>query len=180
MKAIITAFVVTLFGLPLATMVAADPPHAAAKGEVMEFGIFELVGRQQTVANPNTLDGAERNASEARFSKQTERIPATPGIQFGFRYMLTGITEPKEAEFKMVIRHPPIKNDKGQVETEYSTPETLSVKRGQVSEVSGYSLDRPEELVPGMWTFEVWYHGQKLVAKSFTVYTPEEPEAAKK
>ncbi len=52
----------------------------------------------------------------------------------------------------------PIKNEKGEVERQYSTTETLPTKNGYVSEVSGYSLDRPEELVPGVWTFELWYH----------------------
>ena len=44
---------------------AADP-KPAPKGEVIEFGTFELVGPEQKVANARTLDGAERNAPAAR------------------------------------------------------------------------------------------------------------------
>jgi hypothetical protein len=153
-----------------------EPP---AEGQVLEFGLFELVGPQQRVANARTLDGEQLNAEGARFSKRIDRIPAIPGVAFGFRYKITGVTEQGTAEFKKVVTHPPIKNEKGEIERQYSTTETLSAKNGYVSEVSGYSLDRPEELVPGVWTFELWYHGQKVVSQSFTVYTPTNKTPAK-
>ncbi len=159
---------------------AADPaPKVTPTGQVLEFGLIELVGVQQRAANPKTLDGEQQNAEGARFTEQTNRIPATPGVQFGFRYKITGVTEQGTAEFKKVVTHPPIKNEKGEVERQYSTTETLPTKNGYVSEVSGYSLDRPEELVPGLWTFELWYHGQKVVSQTFTVYTPTKKTPAK-
>lgn len=152
---------------------ADDTGTSTAKAEIVDYGLFKLTGTQQDVANPDTLDGSERNATGAQFLQKTDKIPAKIGAQFGFRYKITGDTERGSADFKMVVSHPAIKNEKGEVETQYSTTETLPVKNGVVSEVSGYSLDRPEELVPGVWTFEIWYHGKKLASQSFTVLAPD-------
>ena len=153
---------------------AADP-KAKPKGEVIEFGTFELAGPQLTVPNAKTLDGAERNAPAARFTRQTDKIPAQVGIQFGFRFKLTNLQEASSVDLKTIVKHPPIKNEKGVVEREYTLTTTLTVTDGYVSEVTGYSLDRPEELVPGVWVFEHWYRGQKLVSQSFTVVAPDKP-----
>ena len=179
MKPLLTTSLLALLGL-LTFIRAADPaPKVNPKGQVLEFGLLELIGPQQRVANAKTLDGEQQNAEGARFTEQTDRIPATPGVLFGFRYKITGVTEQGTAEFKKVVTHPPIKNEKGEIERQYSTTETLPAKNGYVSEVSGYSLDRPEELVPGVWTFELWYHGQKVVSQTFTVYAPTDKAPAK-
>jgi hypothetical protein len=175
MKPSLAIFLVTLLGVHVFCS-AADP---APKGEVLEFGLFDLVGQQQRTTNPATLDGEKVYSDGARFSEQTDRIPATPGVRFGFRYKITGVTEQGSVQFKMVVSHPPIKNENGVVQRGYSTEEELPAKNGYVSEVTGYGLDRPEELVPGVWTFEVWYKGQKMVSQSFTVYVPTKEAPSK-
>jgi hypothetical protein len=161
----------------LVTSAGAADPKAKPKGEVIEFGTFELVGPQVTAPNAQTLDGAERNAPAARFTRQTDKIPAESGVLFGFRFKLTNILEARSVDLKTIVKHPPIKNEKGVVEQGYTVTTTLPVKNGYVSEVSGYSLDRPEELVPGVWVFEHWYRGEKLVSQSFTVVAPGKPDA---
>lgn len=150
----------------------ANEPKAKPKGEVIEFGTFELVGPQVSSANAQTLDGLERNAPMARFTRQTDKVPAKIGMQFGFRFKLTNVPEASSVELKTIVKHPPIKNEEGVVEREYTLTTTLTVTDGHVSEVTGYSLDRPEELVPGVWVFEHWYRGEKLVSQSFTVVAP--------
>ena len=34
---------------------------------------------------------------------------------------------------------------------------------------SDYSFDVPEDLVPGLWTFELWDENRKLIEQKFTV-----------
>ena len=155
----------------------ADEPKAKPKGEVLEFGTFELAGPQVTIPNAQTLDGAERNAAAARFARQTDKVPAKIGVQFGFRFKLTNIPEAKTVDLKTIVKHPPIKNEQGVIEREYTLTTTLPVTDGYVSEVTGYSLDRSEELVPGVWVFEHWYRGEKLVSQSFTVVASDKPAA---
>jgi hypothetical protein len=159
-----------LIGL-LAPTFAADPV-AKPKGQVLEFGTFELVGPQQTVPNARTPDGAERNAPGARFTRQTDKIPAEAGVQFGFRFKLTNLPEAGTVDLKTIVKHPPIKDDKGVVQRGYTVTTTLPVTDGYVSEVTGYGLDRPEELMTGAWVFEHWYGGKKLVSQAFTVVAP--------
>ena len=56
--------------------------------------------------------------------------------------------------------------------------ETRPVRDGRVVGGAGYRLDRPEELEPGVWTFEIWYRDMKLVSQSFDVYDEAAQAAA--
>jgi hypothetical protein len=155
----------------------ADEPKAKPRGEVVEFGTFELAGPQITIPNAQTLDGAERNAPVARFTRQTDKVPAEIGVQFGFRFKLTNMPAAGTIDLKTIVKHPPIKNAQGVVQREYALTTMLPITDGHVSEVTGYSLDRPEELVLGVWTFEHWYRDEKLVSQSFTVVASNKSDA---
>ncbi len=163
----------------MASIAILAPTHAQdtkkLKGEVIEFGTFQMAGPQVTVPNPSTLDGAGRNAPAARFIRQTDHIPAEIGIAFGFRFKLINLPETKSVDLKTIVKHPPIKKEQRVVQREYSLTTTMPVTDGYVSEVTGYSLDRPEELIPGVWVFEHWYRGEKLVSQSFTVVAADKP-----
>jgi hypothetical protein len=50
---------------------------------------------------------------------------------------------------------------------------TIPTKNGTAVSVTGYGFDRPEEMVPGVWTFEHKLHGRTLVRQSFTVILPQ-------
>jgi hypothetical protein len=158
---------VSAFGEPLS-----DLPN----GMVLEYGLYEPVGRVVVHANPNTLSGKEKRGEEVHFIKQTDRIPARLGTSFGIRFQLTGIPD-QEFELQKIVKHPPMKNSRGQMETQYFVTKRLFPKAGYVLATEGYSFDHAEELAPGIWTFEIWYHGQKLVSQSFEVYGVEEPIA---
>jgi hypothetical protein len=158
------------------------PPMLAAppspKGEVLEYGLYEAIGRVIIRANPRTLTGKQRGAHEIRLIKQTDRVPATLGTVFDFRFQITGILGRDYVDLlgrdyvdlQKVVKHPPIKNVKGEIETQYSVTEREPIKDGVVSGFTGYTLDHAEELIPGVWTFELWYHDHKLISQSFTVY----------
>ena len=38
---------------------------------------------------------------------------------------------------------------------------------------AGWTFDNQWELIPGEWVFQIYYEGEKLVEKSFTVYNPD-------
>src|SRR5262249_61653442 len=48
----------------------------------------------------------------------------------------------------------------------------LRLAVGQNDHFVGYIFNRPEEIVPGVWTFELWHKDAPLLTKSFTVYEP--------
>jgi Domain of unknown function (DUF3859) len=150
---------------------ASEPTISGApQGKVTEFGILKSLGSTDESAAPETLSGTQSKAHGPKFGQHTTRIPAKLGTSFGFWFQLTGIREKGSVELKKVVRHPQMKNSRGQDEDHYTTTGTMPVTNGLVFAGAAYRLDRPEELKPGDWTFEIYYHGKKLVSQSFTVY----------
>jgi len=150
-----------------AEQVIAGPPQ----GKVIEFGIIKSLGSTERTEAPETLDGNQSAAHGPKFGQHTTRIPAKLGTSFGFWFQLTGITEKESVTLEKVVKHPRMKNSRGQEEDHYTTTATLPVINGMVFAGAAYRLDRLEELKPGNWTFEIHYHGKKVVSQSFIVYT---------
>jgi len=160
-----------LLAISTGRAIAAEPVIGGPpQGKVIEFGIIKSLGSIDQSAAPETLSGTQNIAHGPKFGQHTTRIPAKPGISFGFWFLLTGITEKGSVELKKVVRHPQMKNSRGQDEDHYTTTGTGPVTNGSVFAGAAYTLDSPEELKPGQWTFEIYYHGKKLVSQSFTVY----------
>jgi len=164
---------VLILGARLSASAAEPVTGGPPRGSVMVFGIIKSVGSTERTRNPETLDGMQSAAHGPKFGEHTTRIPAKLGTSFGFWFQLTGITERDSVELKKVVKHPLMKNSRGQDEVQYTTSGTMPVTNGTVFAGAAYRLDRPEELKPGGWTFEIFYHGQKLVSQSFTIYAPK-------
>jgi hypothetical protein len=43
-----------------------------------------------------------------------------------------------------------------------------------------YTLEEQWELVPGVWTFELWSHDRKLGEQSFTLIASDRPEPSRR
>ncbi len=151
-------------------------PSSAPKGEVLEFGIYQSVTDKTTAANPDTPNGTRTTAKKVEFTEHTDKIPGTKGTSFGIRYKITGLSEQDSVSLKKVVKHPPFKNRKGEMESEYSLELKPKVKDGTVISVEGYGLGGSNDTTPGAWTFEIWYHDQKLASQSFTVVSPSAPK----
>jgi Domain of unknown function (DUF3859) len=166
-----SAVALLLCTLSLNSPVAAEPMIGGPpQGKVIEYGIINSLGTTQTTQAPDTLDGTRTKASELKFSQHTARIPCKAGISFGFRFLLTGISEKQSVSLEKFVKHPRMKNSEGREEDHYTITETSPVANGTVVGGAGYRLNRPEELKPGAWVFEIRYHGKTLVSQSFTVY----------
>ena len=148
-------------------------PNSSVKGEVLEFGIYKAAS-SKTTENPDTPNGKRTTSKGVEFTEHTDKIPGTKGVSFGIRYKLTGLNGEDSVELKKVVKHPPFKNKTGETESEYSLALTRKPKNGTVVSVEGYQLGGGDQLAPGTWTFEIWYHDQKLVSQSFTVVSPME------
>jgi hypothetical protein len=149
-------------------------PSPSLKGEILEFGICRSVAAKTTTANPDTPNGERTVSKEVEFTEHTEKIPGTKGVMFGIRYKLSGIAGEDSVAVRKVVKHPPFKNKKGEMESEYSVAFTRKPKDGTVVSFEGYKLGTPGDLVPGTWIFEIRYGEQKLVSQSFTVVPPRE------
>jgi hypothetical protein len=138
----------------------------AVRVEITEYGIYAGdVTRSERDSN-----GIVRNAvNNIRHAATTTTVPAQIGVHFGFRYRIVGKPAGQPIEIKKVTIYPeggvrPSQSAQPQQKTEY----TLTRKIGDDS-YTDYSLDDPWELVPGKWTFQLWYGDRKLVEQSFTL-----------
>ena len=99
-------------------------------------------------------------------------IQARIGLVFGVRFFVVG--EPKEAEVKLrfVTRYPlpGLRNPMTRID-KLRDEQTGPAKIGW-ADFRGYSFDYDWEIVPGVWTFEVWDGDRKLVEQQLTVVKP--------
>jgi Domain of unknown function (DUF3859) len=101
----------------------------------------------------------------------SDQFPAVLGSRFGFGFILSGA--PMSAIVKLKI----VRNFPAEGIIDSKTGERHFHEQGEYTTVNrdlffGYIFDRDDELVPGLWSFEVWDDDHKLLEKSFTVYKP--------
>jgi hypothetical protein len=167
MKTILSILVVGLFHVTFAG--AAERPVA----EIVDYGIY-TGGQNQAIAETNAPTGLVlQGLSEYRLEKQTTRIPAQLGKQFGFRFVVHDRKEDTKIKLHLVWLYPEI-------------TDTASGKKSRRFEADGYgkpedksagimwTFTEPSELVPGEWTFQVFRGGEKILEKKFEVEKPDE------
>jgi hypothetical protein len=109
----------------------------------------------------------------ARSGEETDKIPARLGTKFGVKYALQGAPEGVYAGIREVWRFPVpgITNQKtGKTSHEQVDRAIVQVTDKEI--FSGYALLYDWELVPGIWTFEVWTGERLLLKQRFDVYRP--------
>jgi hypothetical protein len=154
----------------------AQPPASAPAGtyridrvEILEKGIY----RAQIIKTfaANTLSGQQSVYGKRELVKDTTTIPATPGIQFGFKFLVVG--EPKGARVPMrvIAVYPPGGRQ---------NPHTGKIVAQDVFEVSRTigSTDNPFCFTPkwglvlGTWTLQVWDGDRKLAEQKLALVEP--------
>lgn len=134
-------------------------------------GIYELQITKE-IGDKN-LAGRSRNVvQKIRNVQITTTIPARICISFGFEYVIRGAPIDAEIPIKMITKYPNqgVHNPETR-ETTYRNETLISRKIGRVH-FRSYTLDNPWELVPGVWTFELWHKDRKLAEQSFVLIAP--------
>ena len=102
----------------------------------------------------------------------TRTVTARPGLRFGYTYKLFG----RRAGAKVSLRFVGLFPARG-----LRNPQTgRTTHKDQVTAVNAmgeryvnlYTFEHDWEIVPGVWTFQIWYQGRKLAEQSFTVVKP--------
>jgi len=147
---------------------------AHAKGEaaahVYEYGIYKApLGFEYGVSRHGIV---QSHVDDIDLVEKTSTVIAQMGGGFGIRYRLTGLPRGTVGLLTIVIKYPApgILADGGSVpftEDEYTELVALSGNRFYT-----WSFDRRTDLVPGIWTFEVWVGGKKLCEQKFNVILP--------
>ncbi len=156
--------------LPVSGFVpAADLQIRAA--EVSGFGIF----KSATTTSRRGFTARRIAADEVRgvrFIEYTTDIPARPGLNFGFQYIVNSSPAGKPIRVTSVVKFPEpgIRRPGGSLYTE--SRDTHEIIIGQKA-LHGYGFDEDWEMVPGPWVFELWHGNALLIQRTFHVYVPD-------
>jgi hypothetical protein len=139
--------------------------------EIFEAGIYNLEIVKK-IDDPTQASGARSTVTNTVLAQKTTQIPAKLGVRFGLRYRLVGAPADEVVEIKKITRFPPegMRNPNTR-ETTFRNELMLSRRIGAES-YTGYGFDQDFELVPGVWTIELWSGDRKLASQSFTVKKP--------
>ena len=139
--------------------------------EIFEAGLYRAEVAKEIDA-PGLASGQRSLLTNIVLAQKTTQVPARPGVRFGFRYRLVDAPAGGQVTLKKITRFPPvgIRNPNTR-ETTFRDELELTKSIGQES-YTGYSFDRDFELVPGVWTMELWAGDRKLAVQNFTVVKP--------
>ncbi len=133
--------------------------------EILQPGIYTS---EVTESRGNASGIASNTIANEKLALATITIPLQQGVRFGFRYRPVGTPDNGIVRLKKIILvpspglRPPGKPPVQRIET------LLDRRIGETS-YTEYSLDDVFELVPGKWTFQLWWNNQKMAEQSFTL-----------
>jgi uncharacterized protein DUF3859 len=138
--------------------------------DIVDYGIYtqDIVS---SPAAPGDVAGTTHTVANIHLVTQTRTIPAQKSLDFGYRYLVVGTPADAVITLDDVVIFPspmvdPATGRSGD-RSELVVPRTL----GKVH-FSAYGLDKDWQILPGVWTFQLWYQGSKLAEQSFTVQNP--------
>lgn len=161
------AFTLLVLGLGEA---AAEATVTGAR--ITWFGIFQAA-ESKAVPDKTSPTGTRLQSTGIVPPKSnSDRIPAVLNTRFGVGYFLEGKPDGDSGKVRHLRLFPPggIVNPKtGQRADSLDVELNLTVGREWFL---GYTFREPWEIVPGVWTIQVWSSNRKLIEKQFTVHKP--------
>jgi hypothetical protein len=97
----------------------------------------------------------------------TDSVPAKLNTVFGIEYKLTGIDNPDVHYTEEWLYPSPLKESDGRKYASYKTNGTISVNKNNSC---SYVLEKPNELLKGTWTLNLYIEGKLLFSHKFIVY----------
>jgi len=143
--------------------------------EITAFGVFQDYGKQFERGYSATGPGTY-SLEYVRFVGFGSEIPGELGINFGIQYIIHSLPKGKPFRVTGVITYP----DKGLVSPDgqiyKSSQEDMIVNLGEKN-FYGFGFDKPWEIIPGEWKFQIKHNDAVLAQKTLIVLEPVlEPE----
>ena len=142
--------------------------------EVTDYGIYTAEKAEVTTKGKNSRHYAVENVA---IVAMTDTVQTLPKVKFGLRYRIIG--EPMDARVtvKIVVKYPPegVLSPKDGVLHDFTY--TVTDHIGGLFSFAGYSADESWELVPGVWTLQLWIADKMYVEKSFTMVAKPSQQA---
>ena len=151
-------------GLLLLALVPAEAQQVTGI-EIVEHGIYttDITGQQSSSSGI-----VNQTVANAKLALTTTTVAMQKGVEFGFRYRISGTPADATVQIRKVVVFPA---------PGLTPPGKPTVRQNELpltrhiggTFYAGYSLDDPFELVPGKWTFQLWWNNRKMAEQSFTV-----------
>lgn len=163
--------IVLLAALLTGVCCAAQAQHVAVERvNVLASGIYQLdiVRRERkddAVATTNRI-------ARARLVRRTSSVPLRRCLSFGFEYVVVGGPWGAQIPLRMITRFPSPGVRNPQTGMPIQATEALIVRSIGRLHTRAYTLEQDWELVPGVWTLEIWASDRKLASLSFELQPP--------
>jgi hypothetical protein len=159
--------ILALVALMAGVTAAAAQADRIDGAEITKFGVYEY-----KVTNTEKVGGTAAGTLKSidyTFVSEMTSVPARQGTGFGIEYRLLGTPKGAKVPIRSVTIFPAggVRNPKTGETFERS--EYVEDKAIGDTLLKGYTLDDDWEVVPGTWTFQVWFGDRKLAEKSFTL-----------
>ena len=142
---------------------------------IVRLGIYELETRNRAT-DEILQDRSWEVVRKIRQVHATSVIPAQPCLSFGFEYVIVGAPTGAVIPIKMVTKFPGEGLYDPDTRKTTLRSETLVGRTIGAMHLRSYTFDKRWELVPGVWTFQLWYQNQKLAEQTFTVTTSQQAQ----
>jgi len=159
-----------LVALGLVLFAATAHAQTADKLDVFEYGIY--------ASSPRTAVGQSRNgmtryqAERIELLQSTRTVIARIGTEFGFRYRVTGKPPGAPVLLTIVTKFPVpgVVAPKGSVPFVQDVDTVIAALNGR--SFLTWPFERRSDLVPGIWTIEIWQGTKKLGEQRFNIILP--------
>jgi len=141
-------------------------PGRVERIDVMDPGIYTS---SRVTRTTNDAGQTIITLSDPQFIAATSTIPAQLGIKFGFRYSVVGQPENATVTVKQITIYPPAGVVSPQSGLLHQSSVLRKVPVGGRPLGAGYDITESWELVPGLWTVQLWVGEQKLAEHSFNL-----------
>lgn len=137
--------------------------------DIADYGLYTA----EVIRAERDAQGLLRSTSgNIQHTQSTRTVPAQLGVRFGFRFKVVGAPDGAEVRLREITTFPAGGLRKpGSSQPLTRSERMLTVKIGQTG-YNAYKFDDPWELVPGVWTMELWHEGAKVASLAFTVVKP--------
>jgi hypothetical protein len=137
--------------------------------DITEYGLYTASAKGRPVAAPGTATGTVTPLSNMRHTVTTRTVPAQLGVRFGFGYTVVGEHLGTQVSIHSVTIFPsPGLSDPSssqrKTHSEYDWATTIGEESFRI-----YTFDSDWEVVPGVWTLQLWYQGRMLAEQKFTI-----------
>jgi hypothetical protein len=173
---VVISLLAALSGAAAAQTATVIAPAATVSGvTVTNAGTYTA----QSVSGPSRAGqlsptGTIGSAADWHFVSNSTEVAGQVGTQFGVEFRIDGNPAGEGVTLHLVVKFPPqgIRNPNTGDMMHTANIAFPNLKIGALC-LLGYGFDNAWEIVPGVWTAQIWYQDRLLAERTFTVSKPE-------